>query len=101
MDVNFAQELKTLDGESISNGRGRQTTTLKDVTIDALLATFQDEQGLPGNEKLERYKLALRVSLAPVQTLNAEEISLIKKLIGKAFSPLIVGQAYLMLEGGK
>ena len=101
MDVNFAQELKTLDGESIGNGRGRQTTTLKDVAVEALLATFQDEQGLSGNDKLERYKLAVRVNETLVQTLTAEEISLIKKLIGKAYSPLVVGQAYLMLEGGK
>jgi len=76
--------------------------TLRDATKQALLSIFQDEQGLTGDEKVKRYDLYLKVkdTVDPAE-LTAEDISLIKKLIGKAYGVLIVGQAFKMLESGK
>jgi len=99
MKVNFAQELKTLDGRSIKYA-DRGQMYLKDATLDALLATFQDEQNLPGEEKAKRYVLATRIYSNPEKLeLKAEEVALIKKQIGRLFGPLVVGQAFAMLDG--
>ena len=94
MKINFNQNLKKLDGTDLEN------ITLKSVTTEVLQLAFQDEQGLSGEEKAKRWVLATRVYANPGNIdLTIEEVSLIKKLIGKAYGPLIVGQAWEMLEG--
>jgi hypothetical protein len=99
MLINFTHEIKQLDGKSIPGLGGKEKTTLKDVAVDALLAQFQDEQNLSGEEKCKRYVLATRIYGNDEIELTVEEVALIKKLIGRGFSPLVVGQAYSMLEG--
>lgn len=98
MKVNFGRELRTLAGESIKGFAGKEKLLLKDVSIEALLSSFDDERGLSGEEKCKRYVLSTRIYGNEELDVTAEEISTIKKLVGKGFSPLIVGQAFQMLE---
>lgn len=97
MKVDFEQEIKTLNGESIPATDGKPAV-LRGVAVDALLAVFADEQQLAGEEKLKRYLLAEKIHNGGVE-FNTEEIALVKRLIGKAFTPVVVGQAWQMLEG--
>lgn len=101
MKINFGAELKTLDGTNLPGPGGKDKTTLKDVVCGALLASFDDERNLPGEEKCKRYVLATRIYASDELDLKVEEISDIKKLIGKGFSVIVVGQAFEMLEGKK
>jgi hypothetical protein len=74
--------------------------TLRDVAKQALLATFEDEKNLPLESKVKRYDLYTKVKAAvDPSDFTTDEIVEIKKLIGKAYSILIVGQAVEMLEG--
>ncbi len=97
MKVNFSKELVDLNGKAINDTTGKPAT-LKGVSIDALMAVFQDEQNLSGEEKLKRYKLAVKISSGESEV-SVEEISMVKKLIGKAFGALVVGQCWEILEG--
>jgi hypothetical protein len=97
MKVNFGKELKTLDGKSISFA-DRKVTKLKDICLDALLATFEDERNLAGEEKARRYVLATQIYSNSDTDLTIEDVALIKRLIGKGFAPIIVGQAFEILE---
>ena len=99
MQVLMGKIFTDLDGKEIPSQNGKPAT-LGGVSVDALLATFQDEQNLSGEEKLKRWELAVKIKngVDPVE-LSVEEIALIKKLIGKAYGPLISGQAWQMLEG--
>ena len=101
MEIDFSQAMKNLDGTEAMEGEGKgaKALTLGSVATEALLAVFQDEQALPGNDKVRRYELALRVHKGGKQDMKAEEIVEIKTLVGKAFAPIIVGQAWKMLEG--
>ena len=99
MKINFDQELKTLDDQPIiSESKG---VTLKSAAVNALLAIYPDEQNLSGEEKAKRYVLATRIyaNSGDKPDLSLEDIVLIKKLIGKAYGPLIVGQSFQILEG--
>jgi len=101
MKINFSQALKALDGTPISRLDGKGEFTLKFVSQEALLLSFQDEQGLGGEEKTRRWVLATMIEANPEKIdLTSEQIALIKKLIGKAYGPLIVGQAWELLEAG-
>jgi hypothetical protein len=106
MKIDFAQELKQLDGQILKavpgpdNKGGQEAVTLKTVCTNALMATYEDERNLSGEEKLKRFDLASAIYAAtePLE-LVSEMVVLIKKLLAKAYGPLIVGQAWKMLEG--
>jgi len=73
-------------------------STLGAVSIAALLGSYADEQGLSGEEKFRRYQLAERIHAGNVQDVSAEEVALLKKLIGKNWPPAVLGPAYEALE---
>ena len=94
MKINFNQPIKNITGEDIKD------LTLKSISVEALLATFPDEQSLSGEEKAKRYVLATRIYANPEGLeWTVEEVAKVKGLIGKGYGPLIVGQAWDMLEG--
>jgi hypothetical protein len=101
MKIDFSQELQDLDGVSLKVMKGEQEVPfiLAKVCVDALMATYQDELALSGEEKLKRFDLAtiIYASREPVD-LQAENIALIKKLVAKGYGPLIVGQTWKMLD---
>ncbi|MFA6358683.1 MAG: hypothetical protein WCY09_08530 [Candidatus Omnitrophota bacterium] len=99
MTVLLGKGLVTLDGEVILDQKS-EPATVRGVAIEALFATFKDEENLSGEEKLKRWELAskIKASSDPVE-LAVEEVALLKKLIGKAYGALIVGQAWKVLEG--
>jgi len=73
--------------------------TLREVCLAALQAQFEDEKNLNATEKVARYSLATDIFKAKDNIeFTAEEITLLKKLIGKGFTVLIVGQAYELLD---
>lgn len=85
-----AKLAELVDGE-------QRPMTLGVVSVNALMGQYQDEQHLMGDEKFRRFQLAVRITEG-VQEVSAEEITLLKRLIGKAYTPMVVGPAYMALE---
>jgi hypothetical protein len=98
MKINFAKELMMIDGKTKMPAADGNIATVKGAVIDALLATYNDEQNLAGAEKLKRYKLAMRISNDETE-FESEEVTLFKTLTGKAYGPIVVGQVWDTLEG--
>lgn len=99
MKIDFSQQMCDIDGTPISNDKDDGAATLGLISVNALLAAFADEQALPGTDKVRRYELARKVRKGGVVEVTAEDAALIKQLIGKAYAPLVVGQAWGMLDG--
>lgn len=98
MVVAIDAKMRNMDGSVIPDTKGNEAT-LKGVVVEALLAQFEDERQLSGEDKLKRYQLAMKVNESEgVCEMTAEEIALVKKLIGKAYGPLVSGQAWTILE---
>lgn len=95
MQIDFSQKFKTLDGAPIEKPDGKGGMTLASAAVDALLISTQES----GEDKAKAYHLAMRVSNGGAQQVTVEEIATIKKKIGEAFGPIIVGPAFDMLEG--
>ena len=53
---------------------------------------------MSGDEKVKRWALAQKIYGGNTEV-QAEDVALLKKLIGKAYGVAIVGPAYEMLEG--
>lgn len=101
MEIDFGQKLKDLDGVEMKDGKGVDYTLSK-VCVEALLSQGDPQAKIGGPEKMKRYSLAQKIHNGknPIRV-DAEDITLLKKLIGEIFLPLAVGQAYEMLEGAK
>ena len=85
-----------LDGKELKDGT--TLCTFKTVALNALLASFPDEQNLSGEDKFKRYQLAMKINANSEVELSVEEAALIKQLVGKGFAPLVVGRMFEMIE---
>lgn len=99
IEVDFDVKLTTIDGKPFTGPDGKETeTTLASICQNALLAGYPDEQNLSGIEKVARYGMALKIRDEKKWDLTATEVELLKKLVAKAFPPLIVGQVWAILD---
>jgi hypothetical protein len=98
MIINFAQNLKDLDGNDI-NDEKNGLMTLGKVSASALLSVFPDEKDLSIEEKMTRNDLAEKTWKGGELDLTVDELAKIKGLVNKAFATRIVAQAAKMLEG--
>lgn len=111
MKVNFNQALLDLDGSTLDLtteacqfcGRSRESrpATLRGVCTDALVARYRDEQepkALPGEAKMKRYGLALKITAEDELDVTPEELALIRMLVAKMFGPRVMGPAWLALD---
>ena len=97
--INVNIQLKDFDGTDLTEGQGpaKKNITCKSVLINALCAPIQGEN-VDGTEKYKRYKLADKINKNDEAQLSAEDIVLLKMVVGKLYFPLIVGQIYDLLE---
>jgi len=93
MLIDFSSKFYDLDGEVIKDKD--KEVTLGSVCANALLVPQKEEEGAI---KANKYDLALKVYKASEVEVSAEDVVLLKKAINKAYAPLIVGQAFRMLE---
>lgn len=105
MIVDFSQQLKKVTGEIlheqiVKDGvvvDGEKIITLRDVCQVSLLGQYQQEQA-DGAEKARRWLLAVTLPNGVLE-IQPDDAVLMKKVIGFAYGPLVVGQAYEMLKG--
>lgn len=100
MKINVAQQFKEIDGTPATTGDDKKLPfLLRKVLVEALLLNYNDETP-SGEDKVTRYELAVKIQAADGELeVKAEEVALMKKLVGKAYATIIVGQAWKMLEG--
>ena len=91
MKIDFSAAIKDFDGDAVKDGD--KEATLGRVACTALLASYADEQNLPAEDKVKRFRLAEIAAKGGAQEMKVDDVALMKKLIGKAFAPLIVGRA--------
>lgn len=106
MKISLNQKIKDLEGEIITTPKKKgkeiieEDLRLSTVLINSLLANFEDEKGLAGEEKINRYMLAQRIKRKEKTTvdLTAENIQLIKPLVAKAYGISVVGKVWEILD---
>jgi hypothetical protein len=103
MKVKVTIEFVNMANEPIWNvptqqGNPPTIMTLRDACVTALLGVYQDEPNLLGTEKLTRYELAKVINSTDEPDLRVEELTLCKELIAKVYGPIVVGQAWPLLD---
>lgn len=82
--------------------------TLGRAAATALFASYPDEeagprsagQAIAADEKVKRARLAMDIINGGQHDLKAEDVVLIKKVVGKAFPPLVVMRIWDALDPG-
>jgi len=110
MQVDFTQELKKLEGGTLykteirvvdgvaKNEDTSESMLLRTPCINALMGVYEDEKNLSGEDKVKRYDMAIKIQSMSKVDFTPEDLSLIRKLVAKAYSPLIVGQVWKLLD---
>ncbi len=117
MKIDFNRQFKELDGKVIpeqppgmvKNDKGEMEEkkyppfTLRKACTNVLVMGERDAQGRPkemtGKQKVERYELAKKIhNSTGLVDLQAEEITLLKELIGRIYPPITVGQSFEILD---
>lgn len=75
--------------------KARRPLTLGMVSMRALSAP---EQGLAPEESLKRGQLAFNVYTSKAAQLTVDELAMIKRLIARAYGPIIVARAFPLLD---
>ena len=89
---NIDTKILNLDGTPALNGQ--KEASMKDLIIDCLMDGSLLDQGASGEDKLKNYLLAVRCKDGGEVDLSIEDLALLKKLVGKKYAPLAVGQFY-------
>jgi hypothetical protein len=100
MQVDFSKVFKQFDGAEIPENPGSDKGfTLRAACVNSLMFLEQGEK-LTGEEQIKRFDLATAIyaCIEPLD-LQAEQITLIKAQVTKTYGPIIVAQAWKMLEG--
>jgi len=98
MKIDTSTILRALDGSALpfkaTNGDARDMT-LKDALIEACMGILKGDDSQTGAQKLELFNLAQTIFKShPQPDLTAEDISVLKDRVGKAYPALIVGRVY-------
>jgi hypothetical protein len=72
--------------------------TLGLAVSHALFATYEDERDLTGDEKWSRGALAARIRDDEAAELTAEEVTVIKRLVGRLYNVAIITWAMPLLD---
>lgn len=96
--VDFKAPILSIDGKPIPvSAEDKTPLTLGKIAQDALIApTLPNDQPTP-EEKGRRFWLAMKIHDGAT-ALTAEEVALIKKVVGLAYGPLVVGRVSEMLD---
>lgn len=96
---NFCKNLLDINGNIIKDTEN-VILTYKNLIVNALVTAFESDKDLSGEDKLKRLNLAENINNKKDEytTLTAEEVVLIKQLVNKAYSTLVVGRIFNFLE---
>ena len=90
--VNVDAPILDIDGKPVPD------LVAKKIMVDALLVSLEEDQRLPGEQKIKNFVLAQRISVGGHVDLTAEEVSLVKARVAKAFNVLATGRIWELLD---
>lgn len=104
MKIDFSAKVLDFEGGPVksSTEEKAEDLTLRLACVRALVIPYEDERNLSAEDKFKRGELAAKIYAANEPTeLKVEDVATLKKLIGKAFSPLIIYRIWPLLDAAE
>ena len=102
-EVDFSSPIRDLDGKPVPScaadtAECHAPLTLSHVAEMALLSPSEGREQQSLEEKVKRFELAVGLHAGGKLPLSVEDVALLKRLIGSAYAPLVVGRANEILD---
>jgi hypothetical protein len=97
MKLDTATVLRDLQGNEMMADKD-QPATVRLICTNALLGHHADDANISGDEKFKRFQLASRLNEGKAADVSSEEIVLLKRMIGRSYTPAVVGPMFMLLE---
>lgn len=94
MQLDTTTPLQNFDGSDLIEGG----LTARTACTNALLGHHPDDERVSGEKKYARFKLACRINDSASVELKAEDVVMLKEMIARSYTPLVVGLMYDLLE---
>jgi hypothetical protein len=95
--IDFTKQLTDLKGSPLL-GADKTPMTLGEVAATALETSMEQDRQVPADQKVKQDLLARNIYRCKSCSLSVEDIALIKARINMMYGPLIVGQAFKILD---
>jgi hypothetical protein len=100
MKVKMTTTIVGADFKTPMIDENKKPVLIKNLLVNAVLG--QDRQEMPGEEKLERFELAKKISGAsPCVEVTAKELTLIRNSVQRVYPPILVGQLEEVLSAAE
>jgi len=99
MKLNVLTTLKNLDGEDLiePDAKGEVSKVLlRNILVNALMIPAEKDTG---QQKVEKYMLAMDIQKHEEVEVTPEQIVLLKSVIEKPYGPIVVGPVFQILDG--
>ena len=102
-EVDFSSHIRDLDVKPVPScaadtAKCHAPLTLSHVSEMALLSPADSREQPSADEKAKRFELAVKLHAGGKLSLTVEDAALLKRLIGAAYAPLVVGRANEILD---
>lgn len=99
MEIDVTIVLKNLEGVNLiePDSKGEVSpVTLRAVFLNSLMRPVEKDTGV---QKVEKYAFAIHIQKTKIVDFTPEQIVLLKEVVGPAYSPLVVGPVFAILDG--
>ncbi len=99
MKIKMETVLVGFDGDPVlkTDKKDSDEVTLRFVVCHALQTGHEADVHLDGEEKMRRFLLAQKCYKESVVDMKAEDVTLIKKLLARTYSPALLGPAFVAI----
>lgn len=103
MKVNFEHVFTDHHGKEVKMQRDGAPATMKDIAVDGLMYPSDTEMGkMNGQQKVKRHDLAVKImNFGNQAEIIAEDVVMLKEIIGARYIPAVVAQAFALLDGSE
>ena len=98
MQYDLTQAPTALDGSIFKDKDSGNPFTLGAIFVAALLTPGDADRVLSGEQKQARYNLAARLYQQPTAELGAEEVTVLKEVVGRVFPTGLAGPVFNMID---
>lgn len=97
MKINWDAKITNFDGVTLKDGE--KDVTLATITCSVFVSVLKGDEQLSGEEKEKLFKIGMSAATGGIGEITADQAATLKRRIGIAYPPLIVGRAYEIIEG--
>ncbi len=98
MKIDLNATLTDLFGNVLKDGEA--PVTLRNIIQNALIGQLRGDENLTGAEKFSLYNLAAKTTEA-ASDFSIEDLATIKDRVGRAYSQVVIGPAFKLLEAAQ